>query len=87
MECRKCGECCRTISISSPVPGMKEGKPAGVRCPQLGRDNLCLLYGKPERPEVCLRFGPAEDTCGSSPEEARELMRQMEEESAPGRPA
>ena len=36
MQCRAgCGACCIAISISSPIPGMPLGKPAGVRCVQL----------------------------------------------------
>ncbi|MDD8045446.1 MAG: YkgJ family cysteine cluster protein, partial [Verrucomicrobiota bacterium] len=32
MECRPgCGACCTVVSISSPIPGMPQGKPAGVR--------------------------------------------------------
>ena len=46
MECRAgCGACCTAPSISSPIPGMPHGKPAGVRCVQLSDDNLCLLFG------------------------------------------
>ncbi|NBX68342.1 MAG: YkgJ family cysteine cluster protein, partial [Proteobacteria bacterium] len=36
MECRiGCGACCIAPSISSPLPGMPHGKPAGVRCVNL----------------------------------------------------
>jgi Fe-S-cluster containining protein len=32
MNCRLgCGACCIAPSISSPIPGMPQGKPAGVR--------------------------------------------------------
>ena len=42
MECRMgCGACCIAPSISSPIPGMSEGKRAGERCVQLDDDNLC----------------------------------------------
>ncbi|HEX2642113.1 MAG TPA: YkgJ family cysteine cluster protein, partial [Thermoanaerobaculia bacterium] len=51
MDCRAgCGACCIALSISSPIPGMPDGKPAGVRCVQLTADNLCLIFGLPERP-------------------------------------
>ncbi|PAS17689.1 hypothetical protein CGT75_04930, partial [Vibrio cholerae] len=50
MDCRLgCGACCIAPSISSPIPGMPNGKPAGVRCVQLNEDNLCQLFGRPER--------------------------------------
>jgi hypothetical protein len=33
MECRSgCGACCVAPSINAPLPGMPQGKPAGVRC-------------------------------------------------------
>ena len=36
MDCRPgCAACCIAPSISSPIPGMPHGKPAGVRCIQL----------------------------------------------------
>src|SRR6201996_6450945 len=58
-SCRPgCGACCIAPSISSPIPGMPDGKPAGVRCVHLDADFRCLLFGKPERPEVCNRLRP-----------------------------
>ena len=65
MECRLgCGACCIAPSITSPIPGMPNGKPAGERCIQLSSDNLCQLFGKPERPSVCLAFTADVDVCG-----------------------
>lgn len=59
-----CGACCIAPSITSPIPGMPNGKAAGQRCVQLGDDNLCLIFGQPERPQVCLKFQADEGTCG-----------------------
>jgi Fe-S-cluster containining protein len=71
MQCRVgCGACCIALSISSPIPGMPNGKPAGVRCVQLTPDNRCRLFGQPERPAVCRRLQPSEEMCGTSSEEA-----------------
>jgi uncharacterized protein len=79
MDCRPgCGACCIAISISSPIPGMPLGKPAGVRCIHLSQTNLCGLFGKPERPAVCSSFRAMEDTCGKSREEAKALIEAME---------
>ncbi|MDF1764028.1 MAG: YkgJ family cysteine cluster protein [Oleibacter sp.] len=71
MECRLgCGACCIAPSISSAIPatasipGMPDGKPAGVRCVQLDDNNLCRLFGLPERPNVCLAFQAEFDVCG-----------------------
>lgn len=71
MDCRLgCGACCIAPSISSPIPGMQQGKQAGERCVQLDANNLCLLFNKPERPKVCLDFKPCPIVCGSTNEEA-----------------
>jgi Fe-S-cluster containining protein len=65
MECRAgCGACCIAPSISSPIPGMPQGKPAGVRCVQLTGDFRCAIFGRPERPAVCRNLRPAPTMCG-----------------------
>lgn len=85
MECRVgCGACCIALSISSPIPGMPDGKPAGVRCVQLSADNLCLLFEKPERPEVCRRLTPMEEMCGRTTEDALAYLAFLEQATAPG---
>ena len=67
MECRLgCGACCIAPSITSPIPGMLNGKPAGIRCVQLGEDNLCRIFGQPGRPAVCHGFKPDRAVCGES---------------------
>jgi hypothetical protein len=83
MECRRCGACCVALSISSPIPGMPHGAPAGVPCIHLDDRNLCRLFNHPDRPRVCREFPPMPDTCGSNREEALELMSAMEEKTAP----
>ena len=84
MDCRAgCGACCIALSISSPIPGMPAGKPAGVRCAQLSADNLCLLFGQPERPEVCRRLRPEEEMCGQTAEEALAYLAFLERATAP----
>lgn len=83
-QCRVgCGACCIAPSISSPIPGMPHGKPAGVRCVQLSEDDRCKLFGRPERPQVCLEFRPSPEVCGSSAEEALGLIGQLERVTAP----
>jgi len=78
-QCRKgCGACCIAPSISSPLPGMPDGKPAGVRCVLLTEDNLCSLYGRPERPVFCTSYYASEDFCGRSGSEALELITLLE---------
>lgn len=65
MACRPgCGACCIAPSISSAIPGMPHGKPAGVRCAQLTADNRCRLFGDPRRPVVCSSLRAAPEMCG-----------------------
>ena len=65
MDCRQgCGACCIAPSINSPIPGMPNGKPAGVPCVQLLDDFKCAIFGKPERPAFCGTLQPNEEMCG-----------------------
>jgi hypothetical protein len=85
MECRVgCGACCIALSISSPISGMPNGKPAGVRCIHLTPEYRCDLYGKPERPEVCRRLRPSAEMCGRSRTEALIYLTALERATAPG---
>jgi len=69
MNCRPgCGACCIAPSISSPIPGMPGGKPAGVRCVQLDKANRCRIFGDPARPAVCGSLRPSLEMCGESPD-------------------
>lgn len=71
MECRPgCAACCIAPSISSPVPGMPHGKPAGIRCIQLDSANRCSIFSSELRPRVCGSLHPSREMCGSSTEEA-----------------
>jgi len=57
---------------------MPDGKPAGVRCIHLTEDNLCSLYGGPQRPVFCASYYASEDFCGRSMSEALELIALLE---------
>ena len=84
MECRVgCGACCIIPSISSPIPGMLDGKPAGVRCVQLTPENRCRLYGRPERPAVCIRLRPSEEMCGQMDAHAYAWLEALERVTTP----
>lgn len=86
MECRPgCAACCVYISISSALPGMPKGKPAGVRCVNLDNSNRCLIYGSPIYPAVCKKFTPSKQMCGSSDEEAMKYLQKLEEYTTPSR--
>jgi len=78
MECRiGCGACCIAPSLSSPIPGMPEGKPEGVRCAELSLDNLCMSFGKADRPAVCSSYQATEEFCGASRGDAMLLLERL----------
>ncbi|WP_353151692.1 YkgJ family cysteine cluster protein [Pollutimonas bauzanensis] len=84
MQCRAgCGACCIAPSISSPIPGMPEGKPAGVRCIQLTDDNLCGIFGLPTRPACCAGLQASIEMCGTSREQAISWIDALERATAP----
>ncbi|RTR27035.1 YkgJ family cysteine cluster protein [Shewanella atlantica] len=83
MDCRLgCGACCIAPSITSPIPGMPEGKAAGERCVQLSEDNLCKIFGSNERPDVCSSFSATFDVCGKSNNEALRLIAFLESQTS-----
>jgi Fe-S-cluster containining protein len=84
MDCRKnCGACCIAPSISSPIPGMPDGKPAGVKCIHLGEDYSCGIYE--QRPGVCVDFQAEEMVCGNNRQEALTILSWLESASDPRR--
>lgn len=86
MSCRSgCAACCIAPSISSPIPGMPNGKPAGVPCVQLDEHLRCKLFGRPERPAVCSSLQPTREMCGDSREQALKFLGWLEKTSTPNR--
>jgi len=84
LACRPgCGACCVAPSIASPIPGMPQGKPAGVRCVQLAEDNRCRIFGHPDRPAFCAGLQPSAEMCGP---DARYAMRWLTELEIATRP-
>jgi len=71
------------ISIGSPIPGMPDGKPAGVACVQLDADLRCRLYGRPERPAVCSSLLRDDAWCGPDAETARARWAALEDATRP----
>ncbi|MGB9110842.1 MAG: YkgJ family cysteine cluster protein [Telluria sp.] len=79
ISCRPgCGACCIAPSISSPIPGMPNGKPAGARCVQLDENKGCKIFGQPERPKVCGGLQPSTEMCGSSSAQAMFFLSELE---------
>lgn len=77
-----CGACCIAPSISSAIPGMPNGKAAGERCIQLDDNNLCKIFGLPERPLVCSQFSSDAVICGSGPQFALDCLTELESSTA-----
>jgi Fe-S-cluster containining protein len=73
-----CGACCIAPSISSPIPGMPNGKPAGVRCIQLDDANYCRIFGEPGRPAVCGNLKASREMCGDGREHAMFFLAELE---------
>lgn len=84
MNCRPaCAACCIAPSISSPIPGMPAGKPAGVACVQLSADGRCQIFGQVSRPAVCSSLQAEPQMCGHSREDALATLTRWEKLTAP----
>lgn len=84
MDCRpRCAACCIAPSISSPIPGLPKGKPAGERCAQLDEALRCRLFGQPGRPPVCASLQPSPAMCGASREQAMRWLGHLEQATQP----
>jgi uncharacterized protein len=88
LTCRPgCAACCTAPSISSPIPGMPQGKPAGVPCVQLDEQLRCKIFGQPERPSVCGQLQASVEMCGSVDDggvHSRAWLMRLEELTRPG---
>lgn len=62
---------------------MPQGKPAGVRCVQLGADNRCRIFGHRDRPAVCTQLRPAPDMCGGDADHAHAYLEHLEQMTRP----
>jgi Fe-S-cluster containining protein len=79
MDCRPgCAACCTVISISTPLPGMPGGKPAGQRCIHLDLEDRCRLWGTSEFPRICRDFPPNEEHCGADRDQAFARLADLE---------
>ncbi|TWO78938.1 YkgJ family cysteine cluster protein [Denitratisoma oestradiolicum] len=84
MKCRPgCGACCIAPSISSPLPGLPQGKPAGQACPQLDAALRCRIFGRPERPACCGGLQASAEMCGQDRQQALAWLHQLEASTAP----
>lgn len=82
MECRSgCGACCIALSLSSPIPGMPDGKAPGVKCIHLLDDYRCAIYDSPYKPKVCDEFKAEPEFCGSNRDEAMRILSSLSEKN------
>lgn len=84
VPCRpNCGACCIAPSISSPIPGMPNGKPAGVPCVNLDENMRCRIFGQKDRPAVCASLMPTAEMCGNCREDAMNFLTDLEKLTSP----
>ena len=65
------------------MPGLPNGKPAGVPCPHLDEALRCRLFGQPERPAVCSSLPPSREMCGDQREHALFFLERLEHATRP----
>jgi uncharacterized protein len=84
VSCRPhCGACCIAPSISSPLPGMPDGKPAGMACLHLDQQMRCRIFADPARPAVCDSLQPRWSMCGDGPRAASMNLAELERLTMP----
>ncbi len=84
IPCReKCGACCIAPSITSPLPGMPEGKKAGLPCVNLDENMRCKVFNSPDRPAFCASLQPSLEMCGNCREEALAYLENLEKLTQP----
>ena len=64
--------------MNSTIPGMPNGKPAGVRCVHLDEAYRCALFGCEDRPALCSQFQAEALVCGSDRQEAIRILTDWE---------
>ncbi len=65
---------------------MPHGKPAGVPCIQLDDKLRCRIFGRPERPAVCVSLRPSEEMCGVDRLGAMTYLTRLERLTTPDSP-
>ncbi len=85
MQCRKgCGACCIAPLIVQPIPGMPDGKPAGVACVNLEQAGMsCRIWGQDNYPVFCRDFQAEREFCGDSREQALHILAELEANTRP----
>ncbi|RTE64577.1 YkgJ family cysteine cluster protein [Amphritea opalescens] len=84
MKCRPhCGACCIAPQISTPIPNMPEGKPAGVPCANLDDEFNCTIWNTASFPPLCHKFQANIEHCGETQQQALTILSRWEQQTAP----
>lgn len=84
MKCRpQCGACCIAPQISTALPNMPEGKPAGIPCVNLDEALNCTVWNTPSFPALCHAFQAHVEHCGENRQQALTILTYLERETAP----
>jgi len=62
---------------------MPHGKLAGERCVHLDTNNLCRLFGHPDRPGFCSAIQAEPAMCGNNADEAMAILTAWEQATRP----
>ena len=63
---------------------MPKGKPAGVFCANLDPNSFqCKVWGRSDYPKVCDDFKACDDVCGTSRNQALQLIAEWEKKTTP----
>ena len=65
------------------MPGLPQGKPAGLPCPHPAEALRSRLFGLPERPAVCRSLSPNAEMCGETRTQAMQFLERLEQATAP----
>lgn len=64
------------------MPGMPNGKPAGVGCLHLTPQRQCELFNDPRRPLVCSQLQPSQQMCGDDAQHALVFLQRLEAQTS-----
>ena len=65
------------------LPGMPQGKPAGVPCVHLDTEMRCRIFTQSDRPAVCAGLQASAAMCGDNAQQALLFLQTLERETAP----
>ena len=84
MECRPgCAACCIAPQITTAIPNMPDGKPAGTPCANLNENLNCTIWDRKDYPGLCRAFLPDSEHCGENREQALKILTRLEQETGP----